>query len=126
MRVWLDKAFVSPRSRQLTGKPGVARLGNGDNAWAVLAKQHRCHSIGFLRNTSRPEIFCSPHFAIARRFRTQSQWIFFQEAIFRACSVCQGETAKTTRNSHAVSMLIQFVQGTLMPNGCVGTIGSLY
>jgi hypothetical protein len=44
MRRWLGKAFVSPRPRQLTGKPGVARLGNGDNAGAVFAQQHRFYS----------------------------------------------------------------------------------
>jgi hypothetical protein len=37
---WRREVLVAPRVRHLAGKPGVARLRNGDHVKAVLAKQH--------------------------------------------------------------------------------------
>jgi hypothetical protein len=47
VRPWRGKTPVAPGARHLAGKPGVARLRNGDHAGAVLAQQHRCYVIGF-------------------------------------------------------------------------------
>jgi len=41
------EALVAPGVRYLAGKPGVARLRNGDHVEAVLAKQH--HSFSSMR-----------------------------------------------------------------------------
>jgi len=37
---WRREVLVAPRASHLAGKPGVARLRNGDHVKVVLAKQH--------------------------------------------------------------------------------------